>query len=32
MIHSCGLADLPELGRAILAGQVQGRMVVDVAR
>jgi hypothetical protein len=24
------LADVPELGRAILAGRVQGRVVVDV--
>jgi acrylyl-CoA reductase (NADPH) len=32
MVHDCGLADLPELGRAILAGEVQGRVVVDVRR
>jgi acrylyl-CoA reductase (NADPH) len=30
MIRPAGLADLPELGRAILKGQVQGRVVVDV--
>lgn len=30
MIHPAGLADLPELGAAILKGQVQGRVVVDV--
>ena len=30
MIHPAGLSDLPELGRAILKGQVQGRVVVDV--
>lgn len=32
MTRTCGLADLPELGRAILAGAVQGRIVVDVRR
>ena len=32
MVHECGLADLPELGRAILKGAVQGRVVVDVRR
>jgi acrylyl-CoA reductase (NADPH) len=31
MTRSATLADLPELGRAILKGQVQGRVVVDVA-
>lgn len=31
MIHSARLADLPELGRAILKGQVRGRVVIDVA-
>lgn len=30
MIHPATLADLPNLGRDILAGQVQGRVVVDV--
>jgi acrylyl-CoA reductase (NADPH) len=30
MIHPAVLADLPDLGRAILAGQVKGRVVVDV--
>ena len=30
MIQPAGLADLPELGRAILKGQVKGRVVVDV--
>ncbi len=30
MIHPAGLADLPELGAAILKGQVKGRVVVDV--
>jgi acrylyl-CoA reductase (NADPH) len=30
MIRPAGLADLPDLGRAILRGQVQGRVVVDV--
>jgi len=30
MIRPAGLADLPELGRAILKGQVKGRVVVDV--
>ena len=30
MIRPAGLADLPELGAAILKGQVQGRVVVDV--
>ena len=30
MIRTVGLADLPELGAAILQGQVQGRIVVDV--
>lgn len=32
MVHDCGLADLPELGQAILAGEVKGRVVVDVRR
>ena len=32
MVHECGLADLPDLGRAILKGGVQGRVVVDVRR
>ena len=32
MIHPAGLADLPELGAAILKGNVQGRVVVDVTR
>lgn len=30
MIRPAGLGDLPELGAAILKGQVQGRVVVDV--
>ena len=30
MISPAGLGDLPELGAAILKGQVQGRVVVDV--
>lgn len=30
MIHPATLADLPELGAAILKGQVKGRIVVDV--
>lgn len=30
MIQPANLADLPELGRAILKGQVKGRVVVDV--
>jgi acrylyl-CoA reductase (NADPH) len=30
MIRPAGLADLPDLGAAILKGQVQGRVVVDV--
>jgi acrylyl-CoA reductase (NADPH) len=30
MIHPTGLADLPELGAAILKGGVRGRVVVDV--
>lgn len=30
MVHPAGLADLPALGAAILKGQVQGRVVVDV--
>ncbi|WP_284163026.1 MDR family oxidoreductase [Frigidibacter sp. SD6-1] len=30
MIQPAGLADLPALGEAILKGQVQGRVVVDV--
>ena len=30
MITPAGLGDLPELGAAILAGKVQGRVVVDV--
>jgi len=30
MVRPAKLADLPELGRAILKGQVQGRVVVDV--
>lgn len=32
MVEECGLADLPELGRAILKGAVKGRVVVDVRR
>jgi len=32
MVRECGLADLPDLGRAILKGGVQGRVVVDVRR
>jgi len=28
----CGLDDLPKLAEAIVAGQVQGRVVVDVRR
>jgi acrylyl-CoA reductase (NADPH) len=31
-IRPAGLGDLPALGEAILKGQVQGRVVVDVAR
>jgi acrylyl-CoA reductase (NADPH) len=31
MIHPARLADLPDLGAAILRGEVQGRVVVDVA-
>jgi acrylyl-CoA reductase (NADPH) len=31
MIRPARLADLPKLGRAILKGEVQGRVVVDVA-
>ncbi|QBY00677.1 oxidoreductase [Rhodophyticola sp. CCM32] len=31
MIHPAGLADLPELGAAILKGGVRGRVVVDVS-
>jgi acrylyl-CoA reductase (NADPH) len=30
MVRPAVLADVPELGRAILAGRVQGRVVVDV--
>lgn len=30
MIQPAGLADLPALGQAILKGQIQGRVVVDV--
>ena len=30
MVKPATLSDLPELGREILAGQVQGRVVVDV--
>jgi acrylyl-CoA reductase (NADPH) len=30
MIQPAALADLPELGRAILRGQIRGRVVVDV--
>ena len=30
MVQPATLADLPELGRAILKGQVKGRVVVDV--
>ncbi|NNK79151.1 MAG: oxidoreductase [Litoreibacter sp.] len=30
MVHPATLTDLPELGRAILKGQVKGRVVVDV--
>ncbi|HQY42572.1 MAG TPA: MDR family oxidoreductase [Paracoccaceae bacterium] len=30
MIHPAGLADLPAFGQAILKGQIQGRVVVDV--
>ena len=32
MVQEVGLADLPDLGAAILAGGVQGRVVVDVNR
>lgn len=32
MVRPAGLADLPALGVEILAGQVQGRIVVDVRR
>jgi acrylyl-CoA reductase (NADPH) len=31
MTRPARLADLPELGRAILEGKVKGRVVVDVA-
>lgn len=31
-IVEAGLSDLPELGKAILAGQVRGRVVVDVSK
>ncbi len=31
-VKMVGLGDLPDLGKAILKGQVQGRVVVDVAR
>ena len=31
MIRPATLADLPELGRAIVAGQVRGRVVVEIA-
>jgi len=30
MVHAATLSDLPDLGRAILEGQVKGRIVVDV--
>ena len=30
MVETTGLADLPEIGRAILKGEVRGRIVVDV--
>jgi acrylyl-CoA reductase (NADPH) len=30
MVRPAVLAEMPELGRAILAGRVQGRVVVDV--
>jgi acrylyl-CoA reductase (NADPH) len=30
MIQPAKLADLPELGRAIFAGQVRGRVVVEI--
>jgi len=30
MVHAATLSDLPDLGRAILQGQVKGRIVVDV--
>ena len=30
MVHPAGLADVPDLGAAILRGAVQGRVVVDV--
>ena len=32
MVQTCGLADLPDLGRAILGGAIRGRVVVDVRR
>ncbi len=32
MVQPAGLADLPALGRAILKGEVRGRVVVDVRR
>lgn len=32
MVKECALGDLPDLGRAILKGAVQGRVVVDVRR
>jgi NADPH:quinone reductase-like Zn-dependent oxidoreductase len=31
-IAVCGLEDLPKLADAIVAGQIQGRVVVDVRR
>jgi acrylyl-CoA reductase (NADPH) len=30
MVQTAGLAELPEIGRAILKGEVRGRIVVDV--
>ena len=30
MVNPQGLSDLPDLGKAILKGQVQGRVVIDV--
>jgi acrylyl-CoA reductase (NADPH) len=32
MTHEAGLADLPDLARQILKGQIQGRMVIDPRR
>jgi hypothetical protein len=31
-VRECGLEDLPALAEKIVAGQIQGRVVVDVRR